>query len=63
MNEAELREPLQVTVVADAPRTELERSAAFRAYQRRLQDGMAHLEQLGAPAFDVEGKEVPPRAA
>ena len=37
-------EPLAVTVPAPAGRTELERSAAFRAYAARLADGLAHLD-------------------
>ena len=42
------REPLAVAVPAPAGRTALERSPAFRAYERRLEDGLAYLE--AAPA-------------
>ena len=41
-------EPLAVTVPAPAGRTELERSAAYRAYARRLADGLAYLEAVPA---------------
>ena len=41
-------EPLAVAVPAPAGRTDLERSPAFRAYARRLADGLAYLE--AAPA-------------
>ena len=37
------RAPLAVRLVPGAPRTELERSPAFRAYQRRLAEGLAAL--------------------
>jgi hypothetical protein len=57
------QEPLRVTVAADPPRTELERSDAFRAYQRRLRDGMALLDDPGARRLDRQEEEVPRRAA
>ena len=41
-------EPLAVAVPAPAGRTDLERSPAYRAYARRLADGLAYLE--AAPA-------------
>ena len=44
-------EPLAVTVPPVVRRTELERSAAFRAYARRLADGLAYLAApVRAPA-------------
>jgi single-stranded-DNA-specific exonuclease len=52
-------DPLAVEVLPVAERTEVERSPAFRAYARRLADGLAH---LGAP--DRAGEPVaPPREA
>ena len=57
------REPLRVVVAADPPRTQLERSPVFLAYQRRLHDGMAWLEESGVPAVDRTTEEVAPRAA
>jgi hypothetical protein len=46
------RDPLRAQIVPAAQRTELDRSAAFRAYQRRLEDGMANLQEAGAPRVD-----------
>ena len=43
-----ITEPLAVAVPAPAGRTDLERSPAYRAYARRLADGLAYLE--AAPA-------------
>jgi single-stranded-DNA-specific exonuclease len=50
---------LAVTVPPAAGRTDLERSPAFRAYARRLGDGLAY---LAAPARAAE-PEAPPRQA
>ena len=44
------RAPLAVRLVPGAPRTELERSPAFRAYQRRLAEGLAALGTRPAEA-------------
>jgi single-stranded-DNA-specific exonuclease len=51
--------------VASGERTDLERSPTFRAAQRRLADGRAHLERAGsgAPAPAVAGGPALPRAA
>ena len=38
-------DPVAVTVPSFVKRTELERSAAFRAYTARLSDGLEHLDQ------------------
>ena len=43
-------DPLAVAVPAPAGRTELERSPAFRAYGRRLADGLAYLQERPAQA-------------
>jgi single-stranded-DNA-specific exonuclease len=57
------REPLRVHVAGAPERTRLERSAAFRAYQRRLEDGMAHLQEIGAEDLDRRPGAAPARAA
>ena len=51
---------LAVTLPPPAGRTELERSAAFRAYAQRLQDGLAHLAE---PARAAEPIAAPPQVA
>ena len=47
------RAPLRVAIPAAPARTALERSAAFRAYRRRLEDGLQHLAAPVEPARQV----------
>jgi single-stranded-DNA-specific exonuclease len=57
------RAPLRATVRAAPGRTELERSAAFRAYERRLREGSAHLADPEPSRPDRRSDEEVPLAA
>jgi len=57
------RAPLRVRVLPVDGRTALEHSPAFLAYQRRLRDGMAMLEEPRGPRVDRRTNEPAVRAA
>jgi single-stranded-DNA-specific exonuclease len=57
------RAPLAVRVVADPPRTDLERSPTFQACARRLADGLAHLDALAPRAAGPAARQPVPQSA
>jgi single-stranded-DNA-specific exonuclease len=57
------RAPLAVRVVADPPRTALERSPTFQTCARRLADGVAHLDALAPHAAGPVARQAAPQSA